>query len=82
MAQVGKPKVGDLKQVRILRAGDPDFQIFQAGMKEGKLEARKEVLSYLESKYMNQDNERGSVEANAILALAKELTEFFNAHQG
>jgi len=59
---------------------------FQAGRKkgfeEGRIEARKEVLSYLEQKYMNPEIERGSVEGDAILALTRELAKFLKVGDG
>lgn len=45
------------------------------GYKEGKIDTRKEVLGWLEEKYMDKEIARKSPEGEAILKLAKELSE-------
>lgn len=53
--------------------GDP---VFDAGVQEGRLQARKEVLTFIEEKYMSDTIERGSEEGNALLAVAREVSQF------
>lgn len=54
---------------------DPDYPIFAAGLREGSLKMQNRALSFLQEKYMGTDAPtRGSVEAKAILELAKELS--------
>lgn len=58
---------------------DRDMPVFKSGIKEGRLQMRQEVLTFLEEKYMNEDLVLDTVESEAILALAKELSEFTRA---
>lgn len=55
---------------------DPEYPIFEAGLEEGRREYRVKALTFLQDKYLGPDApERGSPEGNAILQLAKELSE-------
>lgn len=55
---------------------DPDYPIFQAGVEEGQRAMRSKALTFLEQKYIGPNApERGSVEGDAILTLARELSE-------
>lgn len=55
---------------------DPDFPIFKAGVDEGRRAMRNKALSFLEQKYIGPNApERGSIEGDAILTLARELSE-------
>lgn len=56
--------------------GDDDFAIFELGVEEGKLATRMAVLGYLEEKYMDDSVERGSSEAQDLLAIARDLSQF------
>lgn len=51
----------------------------QDGQKEARQLARAEVLSILESKYMDESIERDSPVAKAILTIAKEVAEEYRA---
>lgn len=55
---------------------DPTFPIFEAGVNYGVGETRKEVLSYLEKKYIEDEDrpDRKSPEAKALLAVARDLS--------
>ena len=57
---------------------DPTFPIFLDGMKRGKQAVQYAVLTYLENKYIDDENrpDRGSPEAKNLLNLAKELAQF------
>lgn len=53
---------------------DPDYPLFAAGIREGRLQMQNVALSFLQDKYLSDDAPaRGSVEAEAILTLAREL---------
>jgi hypothetical protein len=55
---------------------DPDYPIFEIGLKEGRAQMKKEALTFLQNKYLGENApERGSIEAKAILQLARELSE-------
>ena len=58
--------------------GDPDYPIYELGIKEGKSQQKMVVLTYLQERYMNQDIERGSAEAKAILAVAQDVSAYLN----
>jgi len=65
-----------LDRLKRLKPGDPDFAIFKAGVEEGFNRGRKLSLDYLQEKYLGEDApDRGTPEANAILTLARELTQ-------
>ena len=62
---------------RRLPADGPLRKAFDDGVQQGRKEARQEVLTWLEKKYVDTKGpERGSPEARAMLQLAKELAEF------
>lgn len=55
---------------------------FNKGIQEGRLQTRKEVLGFLEEKYMNKDMSTASPKAQAILTLASELSDFLKIDDG
>lgn len=56
---------------------DPDYPIFEAGLREGEIRGKNRALTFLELKYTGPDAPvRGSYEGQAILTLAKELSEY------
>lgn len=57
-------------------ANDPDFPLYMAGVKEGQMVQRKEVLDYLQDKYMSPEIARDEPEAKYILKLASELSQY------
>lgn len=56
--------------------GDPDFAIYQLGIKEGMKEQQIRVLTYLQERYMDREIDRGSPKAVAILEIAGDLGKF------
>jgi hypothetical protein len=50
-----------------------DTEQFELGRKQGRLEGFQEVLSLLETKYMSDDIEPKTPEAEAILTLVSEV---------
>jgi hypothetical protein len=52
-------------------------QIREEGRLEGRAQAREEMLSWLEKRYMNNDVERGGPVGEAILKITRELSEHF-----
>lgn len=60
---------------------DPTYPIFRVGVERGKMATQYEVLTFLEKKYIEDDErpERGSPEAKAILKVAKELAEYLRS---
>jgi 8-oxo-dGTP pyrophosphatase MutT (NUDIX family) len=68
-----------LERLTKLRPADPDYAIFQAGVEYGEDQLKKKALGFLQAKYMADDApDRGTPEATAILALARELSEELN----
>lgn len=59
---------------------DPTYPIFKEGMRRGKEVIKYEVLTFLENKYVHDEDrpERGSDEAKYLLGLVTELTSFIN----
>lgn len=56
----------------------PDERIlYDIGVTDGKREAKKEFLSWLEKKYMDHELEVPSTEATAILTLAQAISQEF-----
>lgn len=55
---------------------NPVMGAMAQGRKEGREGLRKEVLDWLEAKYMAPEIERKTPEAEAILSLARELSLF------
>lgn len=66
---INKGLIQKLKEQR----ADP---IFEAGIKEGKLQMKMAVLGYLETEYMNDTIERDAPQGGYLLAMAKSLSEF------
>lgn len=62
---------------------DPDYPIFEVGRKQGREEMRIKALTFLQDKYLSDDNrpDRGTPEAKAILQLAKELSELLQVNE-
>lgn len=60
---------------------DPQFPIYKAGYDDGASETKSRILGRLEAKYLGDGVERGSVEGNAILTLARELSEFIKREE-
>lgn len=56
----------------------PDERIlYDIGVTDGRTEAKKEFLSWLQEKYMDRELEVPSVEATAILTLAQAIAQEF-----
>lgn len=50
---------------------------FNDGKVEGRSEARRELLGWLEKKYMDPAVQRGSTVGQAILEITREMGEYF-----
>jgi hypothetical protein len=76
----GGVKVSDVPK-RPIRLPSNPAKVYDLGFKNGAkwgfVELRTEALSFLHDKYMGEDRpDRGSPEAEAILKVTKELSEF------
>jgi hypothetical protein len=60
---------------------DSQFPVYKAGYDDGASETKSRILGRLEQKYLDPDVERGSDEGNAILALAKDVSEFIKREE-
>lgn len=68
------------KIIQAQRAGESseyDAIIYAAGVKEGKRQMRIDMLSWLEEEYLKPDVAIGDTKGEAILALARQLSEAF-----
>jgi hypothetical protein len=64
----------------LARLAKPDAKYIQAreeGRMEGRAQARKEILDYLEKLYQDPTIERGSAEGRAILDVAGKVSQHF-----
>lgn len=63
--------------------GDPEYDIYIHGMKDGidqgKTEAQVEILNFLQNEYMQGEVERGSIQGNLILDMARKVSEHMKA---
>lgn len=54
---------------------DPDYPLFEAGIKEGNRLLRLEALTFLENKYLDPNLDVTTDEAKIILRIARELSK-------
>lgn len=59
-------------------AADPDSAIFKAGRKQGRQDARQEVLTHLQQRFMGVER-TDTPEAQAILLITREISQMFKA---
>ena len=69
------PNIKNLKDFSI-KPEDPDYPIFEAGIKEGKRLMQSAALGFLEKEYLDDAIERGSAKGEAILGLTRALSAF------
>lgn len=61
---------------------DKDFPIYQSGVKEGQRQMGSDILTFLQERYMAEDVQRGTPEAESILKLASELADHIRVLKG
>lgn len=64
------------KLAKLNTLAETEKQLYQQGVEDGKVMWHKEMLGYLEKKYMDPSISRDSDEARAILEVVKDLSRF------
>jgi hypothetical protein len=67
---------------KIQAINDPDLATYRAGVEEGKRITRSKILTHLEEAYMNKEVTRDSLEAKAILNVARGVSEYIRSGKG